>query len=249
MIGSPKPFAPSMATSRTEPSSLIHSWRIDLCRMRAHGDRGDITSLLASTAAAVWLRVCASIPTMTTCVSSSLRSRWPRTILPSSRHAAMRSLGDLAASRGDLPKQGQSHEGSTERFRATLGPSATMGHRPLNHSAPASSRTRRKVPTTSLRRASSRLTRSSGLVDQIFVQCSRGQARLGEHVILRAKQDLGRLRERRGQALGHGPQLGVGRGLVGLGEDRPDEGCNHPTGVPRDVGQQRSSARQAIAAG
>jgi hypothetical protein len=60
---------------------------------------------------------------------------------------------------------------------------------------------------------------------------------IGEHVVLAGAEDLGGLREARRQALGDGLQLGPRGGLVGLGEDRPDERGDHGCGMARDVGQ------------
>jgi hypothetical protein len=62
-------------------------------------------------------------------------------------------------------------------------------------------------------------------------------SQIGEDVVLGGEQDLGRLGEASGKALGDRPELRPGGGVVGLGEDRPDERRDHRRRMARDVGQ------------
>ena len=84
-----------------------------------------------------------------------------------------------------------------------------------------------KTPTTSVRRLTSLLSRSSGLVDQIFFQCATGKAVKASRSSLGAAQhllDLGQLlAEHRGDHL----ELLVDVLGVGLGEDRADRRGDH----------------------
>ena len=60
-----------------------------------------------------------------------------------------------------------------------------------------------KMPTTSVRRPVSRLTRSSGLVLLSFGRCAAGELVEGEQVFLGALKEFGDLRERVAEALKH----------------------------------------------
>ena len=83
------------------------------------------------------------------------------------------------------------------------------------------------MPTTSVRRFSSRLSRSIGLFDQIFDQCAAGNAGVGEHVVLHRLEPLGDRRRVGGELVDDGAQLGAGGVGVGLGEHGADQRGDH----------------------
>jgi len=94
-----------------------------------------------------------------------------------------------------------------------------------------------KIPTTSVRRASSRLSRSSEFVDRTFDQCSRGTGEVRDQIRLGPQERLGGLRKRRRDALDDRAELGVSGRRIGLSEDRPTEGGDYRLGGQGDVGQ------------
>ena len=99
-----------------------------------------------------------------------------------------------------------------------------------------------KMPTTSVRRLISRFPRSSGFVEAIWVQCSRGSSRrsarraancpgdslrqeraephVGQHVVARGVHEGAELVLLFAECIGDGVPLGFRVGLAFLGEDR-----------------------------
>ena len=95
-----------------------------------------------------------------------------------------------------------------------------------------------KMPTTSVRRLISPLTRSSGLVEWILARCSLGKAHVGEHVLLGLVQQRGELGQLGPDLVGDLAPLGLGGVGMVLGEGGGDEGrrpragrsCRHGRG-------------------
>src|SRR3954471_5761588 len=80
-----------------------------------------------------------------------------------------------------------------------------------------------KIPTTSVRRAISRLKRSSGLVDLILGQCSAREIVEGEHIGLGVLEQRGDLRQSALELADGVTQPAAGLIAVGRGEDGPDD--------------------------
>jgi hypothetical protein len=83
-----------------------------------------------------------------------------------------------------------------------------------------------KTPTTSVRRFTSRLSRSSGLVDQIFFQWLT-EAGEGQQVFGGGAHHLLDLRQLPAQHRRDGLELLVDVGSIRLGEDRADRSGDH----------------------
>src|SRR3954451_9417117 len=119
-----------------------------------------------------------------------------------------------------------------------------------------------KMPTTSARRLISRLSRSSGFVDAIWAQCSRGKA-MYTSTSSREAHELGKLGEAFTQRIGDLSPLGMGRFGCVLGEDRFQQGYDrwallrlharqriahpmHPAALMRGMEDLRGRGPQAL---
>lgn len=76
-----------------------------------------------------------------------------------------------------------------------------------------------KMPTTSVRRLTSRWRRSNGLWDQILSQGALGKEAKARIVVSGACEHLRRLRKTQGEPFGHRLALGIYAPPIGLGED------------------------------
>lgn len=84
-----------------------------------------------------------------------------------------------------------------------------------------------KMPTTWVRRLTSALSCSSGLVEWIGVRCALGEIHEGQHVVLGLVHQRGGLGELGAQLVGDRTPLHVGRLGVVLGKGRGDGRADH----------------------
>ena len=94
------------------------------------------------------------------------------------------------------------------------------------------------MPTTAVRRFSSRLSRSIGLFDQIFDQCPAGEAGEGEHVSLHRFEPLSDRRCVGSELFNDGAHLGAGGVGVALSEHRADERGDHRPSAVMSSGEE-----------
>ena len=132
----------------------------------------------SSTAAATWIRLCGSIPiTRGVMVCLPVVGSRPGGFGHSCRpvvHAAIRSRSHPRGAEETGPNRVRPSCGSTERFRVILGTSTSLAAPLIEPPVPRG--THRKMPTASVRRRISRLRRSAGLLDQIWVRTSLGKS-------------------------------------------------------------------------
>ena len=94
-----------------------------------------------------------------------------------------------------------------------------------------------KMPTTSVRRLISPLSRSIGLVECSLVRCCGGKAHVGEHVGLGFIHQRGELGQLGAQLIGDlAPLLACRRGVV-LGERGGDEGGDDAAAALAGMGE------------
>jgi hypothetical protein len=94
------------------------------------------------------------------------------------------------------------------------------------------------MPTTSVRRLISLLTRSSGLVEWILARCSLGKPHVGEHVLLgfiEQGRELGQLGP---DLIGDLAPLGLGGVGMVLGEGGGDERRDHAPPALAGMGER-----------